>query len=54
LCSIGGRGHSIANGTNDIGIVAMTLVLFKTMDANTPWGHSGNLKKGTSPEGKGR
>eukprot|EP00962_Isochrysis_galbana_P018974 scaffold5504_cov101-Isochrysis_galbana.AAC.11 len=23
-------------------------------DANAPWGHSGNLKKGTSPEGKGR
>eukprot|EP00962_Isochrysis_galbana_P002604 scaffold708_cov86-Isochrysis_galbana.AAC.3 len=21
---------------------------------NTPWGHSGNLKEGTSPEGKGR
>lgn len=32
VCSIGGRGHSIANGTNDIGIVAMTLVLFKTMN----------------------
>eukprot|EP00962_Isochrysis_galbana_P052445 scaffold23841_cov138-Isochrysis_galbana.AAC.1 len=23
-------------------------------DANAPWGHSGNLKEGTSPEGKGR
>eukprot|EP00962_Isochrysis_galbana_P013201 scaffold3766_cov124-Isochrysis_galbana.AAC.9 len=23
-------------------------------DANAPWGHSGNLKKGTSPEGKRR
>eukprot|EP00962_Isochrysis_galbana_P017669 scaffold5076_cov127-Isochrysis_galbana.AAC.3 len=22
--------------------------------ANAPWGHSGNLKEGTSPEGKGR
>eukprot|EP00962_Isochrysis_galbana_P055304 scaffold27044_cov204-Isochrysis_galbana.AAC.1 len=25
-----------------------------TIDANAPWGHSGNLKEGTSPEGKGR
>eukprot|EP00962_Isochrysis_galbana_P061251 scaffold36304_cov121-Isochrysis_galbana.AAC.14 len=23
-------------------------------DANAPWGHSGNLKEGTPPEGKGR
>eukprot|EP00962_Isochrysis_galbana_P033468 scaffold11206_cov117-Isochrysis_galbana.AAC.9 len=23
-------------------------------DANAPWGYSGNLKKGASPEGKGR
>eukprot|EP00962_Isochrysis_galbana_P014783 scaffold4235_cov114-Isochrysis_galbana.AAC.9 len=22
--------------------------------ANAPWGHSGNLNEGTSPEGKGR
>eukprot|EP00962_Isochrysis_galbana_P002878 scaffold795_cov115-Isochrysis_galbana.AAC.2 len=22
--------------------------------ANAPWGHNGNLKEGTSPEGKGR
>eukprot|EP00962_Isochrysis_galbana_P007936 scaffold2160_cov144-Isochrysis_galbana.AAC.3 len=22
--------------------------------ANAPWGHSGNLKEGTSPEGEGR
>ena len=26
----------------------------KNTGANAPWGHSWNLKKGTSPEGKGR
>jgi len=28
--------------------------LKKITGANAPWGHSGNLKEGTSPEGKGR